>query len=412
MRRVGGALLLLTLGSHATPFGAGAQDVRTADNEPVWGASVAPVEETRIGTLTGPEEYAFGRVGGVTVLPDGSVWVGDEQKHAIFVYDEDGRFVRQVGREGEGPGEFQYPSNMRVTERGTVIVWDSGLLRVTELTPDGEFVGSFNPPTHMIGGSMEELEIDRDGHLYLMALTQFEIRGETTAERLRAFAAVRERQRLFWLKLDATGAVLDSIFVERSERDGTVDGILNLTELSPLGYRVLLRNDAYRVTLELPGAEPRVIERSWEPIRYRRAERREKQRLEEVMNGRNGVPVRDIPREKPPLRELFVDTDGRLWLQRHAEGFVEPESDGERASRVEACEFFAASKAECDAGIGEWRQPVVYDVIEPEGVFLGQVALPNRLSELVHARGRELWVVERGAYGEEYVVRYRIGEGR
>jgi hypothetical protein len=91
-------------------------------------------------------------------------------------------------------------------------------------------------------------------------------------------------------------------------------------------------------------------------------------------------------------------------------GYVEPETPGEQTRREKACAFFATSEAECDEGIGEWRMPLVYEVIEPSGRYLG-LSFPNRQTELGFARGRHVWVVETGAFGESYVVRYRIAGG-
>lgn len=404
----GSALYRLCLVSLVvTAATAGAQEVlvRSADNYPSWGTSPRLVEEVRIGSIAGPEEYSFGSVGGVAVLGDGTIWVGDSQRHAVLRYGAEGAFLGQIGREGEGPGEFRYPSAMRVVPDGRVFVWDNGLIRVSEFSSEGEFLGSFSPPTFMIGGSFEEFEVDSGGHLYLVALTQPEITGETMQERL--LAASRQRRRTFWLKLDQAGEVLDSIFLLPTRSEGSVDAVSTQTQWSPLGYRVTARNDEYVLTLEAQD-QPLQIRRDWTPVPYRGAERSAKQHLEEVFSGRNGRPVRDIPKTKSPFSRFHADSQGRLWVQRHVPGVHVPETEGERASREEACEFFGTSPDECDESIREWHEPITFDVIEPSGVFLGQVTLPNRQSELVFARDHLLWVVEKGVYGEEYVVRYRI----
>lgn len=95
-------------------------------------------------------------------------------------------------------------------------------------------------------------------------------------------------------------------------------------------------------------------------------------------------------------------------MRRHVRGIHVPETEGERARREEACEFFGTSWAECEEGVREWHEPMTFDVIEPSGVFLGEIALPNRQSELVFTKDDVVWVVEKGTYGEDYVVRYRI----
>ena len=95
-----------------------------ADGPPVWGPSPTLVEEARIGPLMGQAEYAFGRVGGLAVTGDGTIWVSDVQRGAVRRYTADGVYIDQIGRKGEGPGEFVAPANLRVLPDASVIVWD------------------------------------------------------------------------------------------------------------------------------------------------------------------------------------------------------------------------------------------------------------------------------------------------
>ena len=366
---------------------AAAQDtlVAHADNAPTWGAAPRLVEEMRIGTLDGDVNYAFGSVGGVAVMDDGTIWVGDRHLSAIRRFDSDGVYIDQIGREGEGPGEFQYPFGMRPLRDGSVAVWDDGQLRVSRFDASGDFLDSFRPATVMIGSSnLEELETDTEGHLYLIALT-----GLTERPR-----------RLFWIKMRPNGEVLDSIYLPSSEQEGTVDPIRTTAVLSPLGYLVTARNDDYVVHRPLPDRRILRIERSWTPVPYQRAERAEKQRLERGFSERNGRSPRRIPEHKPPFSYVEVDTEGRLWVQMYARGYVEPETPGEQALRERY-----------DGLLREWRQPFICEVIEPNGRYLGRLQFPTRRTDVVVARGRHVWVIEKGLFDEPYVVRYRIEPG-
>jgi hypothetical protein len=81
---------------------------------------------------------------------------------------------------------------------------------------------------------------------------------------------------------------------------------------------------------------------------------------------------------------------------------------GEEAGLERAQEMFGADDAPPPQ---EWRERAVYDVVEPDGTYLGRVELPYWNSRLVAARGRDVWVVQTGEYGENYVVQYRIEKG-
>ncbi len=381
------------------------------DGVPLWGDSLEVVEELRIGRLMGEAEYTFGSVDDILAHPDGTVWVGDSHLHAIRRYTADGVYMDQVGREGQGPGEFQYISNIRALSDGSVIVWDAGLIRVSRFAANGDFVDSFEPRTHMISGSFEELEVDAEDSIYLIAMTPFAW-PEDASERELLSAWRSHDQRTYWLKMDLDGAVVDSVFRVRAEAVGARDVLATHSLISPRGYRVSARNDEYRIRLELGRDSVVELRREAAAVYYARAERAEARRLEKVASDRNGRAVRDIPHSKPPFSRLHADTQGRLWVQLRMPGFVEPDTEGERAARAEACRFFGSPAAECEAVATEWREHLAYDIIGPDGTFFGHIQLPNRHATFEHAEGRKLWVTEEGEYGEEYVVRYRIENAR
>ena len=61
-----------------------------------------------VGDDQGREETWFSRVLGVARLSDGSVAVADDWSSEVRIFDAAGRHIRSMGREGEGPGEFDH----------------------------------------------------------------------------------------------------------------------------------------------------------------------------------------------------------------------------------------------------------------------------------------------------------------
>jgi hypothetical protein len=51
------------------------------------------------GELISPREMKEG--------PDGNIYVYDQQEGTIKVYAASGKFIRKIGRQGQGPGEIQ-----------------------------------------------------------------------------------------------------------------------------------------------------------------------------------------------------------------------------------------------------------------------------------------------------------------
>jgi hypothetical protein len=377
-----------------------------ATNPPEWGTNPQLVEEVRIGSVLGPEEYSLGSVGDVVVGSDGSIWVADLHASLIRRYDADGRAMPSIGRRGDGPGEFRYPAKMRTLPNGSVAIWDNGRGRVTVVSPEGAYQYSFPVGSGLITSRLrEEFEVDRNGYLYILESNLRELAGDPTQVVDQSFlarlsAAIDEGYRLRWIKLDPHGSVLESRPIAPSRPNRIVDPVRTLEVLSPLGYVVSARNDEYAFHLGDASDSIVRIERPWNDIRYRRAERAEKQRLENAFAPRNDRRPENIPATKPVFKRFSIDRQGRLWVELHAPGHRESETEGEQARR----ERF-------DGFEQEWREPLIYEVVSAAGSFLGAVEFPNRQTEIMVASGQLVWVVEWGPFDEQYVVRYRIVHG-
>jgi hypothetical protein len=89
-----------------------------------------------IGENARDSRHAFTRVGFATRLSDGSVVVSDAMQNSVRVFDAAGRFVRQLARRGQGPGEVQRVTAMRRLDGDTIMLSDHISERVTYLTPD------------------------------------------------------------------------------------------------------------------------------------------------------------------------------------------------------------------------------------------------------------------------------------
>lgn len=100
-------------------------------------------EELRIGSIDGPT--ALSEVNGVQVGLDGSIYVLQPLDAVIRVFSSDGSPLKDLGRRGEGPGEFEAPAFMAWRE-DTLWVLDRRLNRVT-LWSEDRFAGGFPLPS-------------------------------------------------------------------------------------------------------------------------------------------------------------------------------------------------------------------------------------------------------------------------
>ena len=93
-----------------------------------------------IGDSTGPGEIGSNPV----LIADarGRFWVSfPASGGALLVFDSTGRFIRQVGRGGAGPGEFRFIGAMAASDRG-IEIFDNLMLRWSTYDLDLTFRGS------------------------------------------------------------------------------------------------------------------------------------------------------------------------------------------------------------------------------------------------------------------------------
>ena len=89
-------------------------------------------------------DVSVGKPEGIVALQDGRVVVCDTHYHRIVYFDREGNWLRNFGRRGAEPGEFEYPvgickdaaENLYICEYG-------GNDRVQKFTRDGEFLAAF-----------------------------------------------------------------------------------------------------------------------------------------------------------------------------------------------------------------------------------------------------------------------------
>lgn len=82
------------------------------------------------------DPITFMRVVSLAVTRDGEAIVADNQNRMVVRISRDGRFAGHVGRQGQGPGEYQMPAMVRTDS--LIRVFDPMQRRVTEFTLTGE----------------------------------------------------------------------------------------------------------------------------------------------------------------------------------------------------------------------------------------------------------------------------------
>jgi len=102
--------------------------------------TLAATPSVRIGVVEGRSEYQWTRPVAGARLSNGGFAVLEQVPAEVRIFDADGEFVRRIGAEGDGPGEFRSPADLAVLGGDTLLVWDESARRLSWFSPDGALV--------------------------------------------------------------------------------------------------------------------------------------------------------------------------------------------------------------------------------------------------------------------------------
>ena len=103
------------------------------------------VQELVLDDESMPEDLFFERPTSVVCDQDENIYVLDSDANNIKKFDSNGRFIKTIGREGQGPGEFNRPYYLTYS-KDRLVVWDLMNRRLCAFTPEGKFIKSSNIP--------------------------------------------------------------------------------------------------------------------------------------------------------------------------------------------------------------------------------------------------------------------------
>ncbi|MCK4774027.1 MAG: 6-bladed beta-propeller [Candidatus Krumholzibacteria bacterium] len=345
------AVILPVLALFASPAQAGWSGSEITKNgtvhvinppTPIETASTISVEELwRVGG--DDEDVLFGVITSIVVDSDGLVYLLDAQINVVHVFSPDGEFLREIGHEGEGPGEFRRAENMFLTPEGNVAVVQGMPGKIIQLTPQGVPLDNYKLPQGPDGGPM----FLGDG---VLAGDQLVL---STRDFSRAESGFSITNKLVRVNSDGeVTATYNESTREQNMANMAIDEKRNAEPLFTASSdgRVFIHDDwdAYAIKVYgRSGTLKRVIEREFKP-RKRTAEEMEANKPRAFMRGHQGArEIESTAAETDRnVRELFARDNGMLWVVNSWGAADSPEGT-----------------------------VATFDVFEPEGRFVQQISI-------------------------------------
>jgi hypothetical protein len=373
--------------------------VRTLSGS-IWGAPARLVTRVPIGVAEGDENLMLGNLQALAVGPDGSVYL-TEDTPLLKKFGPDGSFIRVIGRVGSGPGEYRRPDGgLAVLPDGRVVIRDPGNGRLGVYSTEGEPLATWRIGSGF--NTSRRLYTDTAGNLYTLVLFDPEVQVDQWVMGLQRFGP--------------DGSPGDSLQApawkfERGQIKGEKEGNSSISDVpfmpndswawSPLGYYVGGVPTSYRIEVFRPGS-PLRIERNAPPVPVHPDEAADRKRVatENMVRNYPGWVWNgpDIPKVKPPFRTVYAADDGRIWVLLSQPGARDSTADSEAGTGTRAF------------SIPTWKEPVAFDVFEPDGRYLGEVQAPEGFQTWPEPifRGDTVWAAVEDRDGVRYIHRMQI----
>jgi hypothetical protein len=341
-----------------------AQKVKTVDSVTVVSNGKKPVpvkgqpakikltEELTIGGGGNPDE-SFSQVGTFVVDAEGGILALDFKDQKIKVFDRTGKFIRLIGKPGQGPGELGMASGIQLMADNTLVVEDATNRRLALFKPSGEFIKNISTSDKL---GLVNILLDGKGNAIGREMGLAEGNAKMFFEIKRFDANLKP---LF---------TLDKIeFPVPIPGSGTKMNILEMMsgyQFDPAGNIYYGRNADYEIKIYNPeGKHIRTIQKEYDQVKVTQTDIDEM--LERIPNTMPGVNIKEMfsfPEYFPPYQFFLLDDQGRLYVRTFTKG----KAKGEYEIDVFDAEgkFFAQFITKSDLRL--WKAGKAYGIEETD----------------------------------------------
>lgn len=376
-----------------------------------WGGPRRLVERARIDPEQPDSANTIRMIAALAVGPDGDIYVADPRTPAVRSYDKSGEYRRSFKVPPDSAGAYELPNGVAVLADGRVVIRDPGTASFLVYSSRGNYLERW-PHPHRIYSPLPVM-LDHKERLY----TAYPFNP----------SAPREERRQGLVRYSSDGTIEDTIPVPEFEYVPPALSVVS-SEGDTVSFRIPLYPRAFwawspagdviqgisrEYSFDVVRPDGRVvrIEREHEPVAASRSERmalyravdQRARQLDYRWTWRGPV----VPETKPPYKSIFTDRDGRIWVLLHQPAQLRT-SGAQEADSVSATSATRENRELPSAR--DFVEPIVFDIFEPDGRYLGQVSAPAgfRTRPMPVIQGNTVWAAVGERRSVPSIVRFEI----
>jgi len=258
------------------------------------------------------EGSLFGIIMGLTADAAGNVYLVDNQLSQVIVISAAGRYIRTIGREGEGPGDLRRPISAFVPTEGKITVVISIPSKLIQYTREGEYVGTVILEDGLTGKNPKVSRIVAAGTGYIAGSTEidFEKGNEVITQYLCSLDFTGREIVRYW----EGRHVLDLNKPVYEERSQSLRGRWTVT-MDNVIYVASSFEDYVIEQYDIKGDMKRVIRREY---KHRPRSRDERQAIHDwataIPNSLRPGTVIQVESHDKDIMALYTGPDGNCWV--------------------------------------------------------------------------------------------------
>ncbi len=255
-----------------------------------------------IGESDDPEK-SFSEVSNFVIDDSEILYALDFKDRKIKVYDEEGKFIRSFGEQGQGPGELDMPIGIHLTPDNTLMIEDATARKLVHFTLDGTYIKhvSFADRLALVNllmgpnGNFLGREMKLEGEDLFFIIKKFD-------PELKPLFSIDQIE--FAIPVPGSGNKIDLM------------NMLSIYQFDSSGNIYYGRNVDYEIKVYTPdGTHIKTIQKEFDPQKVTEED------IEEILNRMPNIgPVNvkelfEFPEKFPPYQFFTLDERGRIFVR-------------------------------------------------------------------------------------------------